>query len=178
MKYLMIFVFLFFTQSPKMVQLKEFYDGTGVIFDKTAKYPFTEPDYAVPYTPTIEDVKKVENFLLQNYYEYWVNFYRAFDYDDRLINKLLKSKYKNPENVKKKYKKYNRQYIGYINSSNDTIIYIGLLNFRNKRKAEYYFEGWREQIIFGFGDFYQENQRNYRFNISKKEFVYKVMKSD
>ena len=87
---------------------------------------------------------------------------------------VIKSKYKNPKNVINKYYKYNRQYAGFINKYNDTIVYVGLLNFENKRKANNYFEGWKENIFFGFDGFYEKNQENFLINLSKKEFVYKL----
>lgn len=48
---------------------------------------------------------------------------------------------------------------------------IGLLNFSNKKLVNNYFEGWKDNIFFGFDGFYQ---KNYRYNLSKKKFVYKL----
>tara|TARA_R110002049_G_scaffold225046_1_gene396891 strand:+ start:1003 stop:1533 length:531 start_codon:yes stop_codon:yes gene_type:complete len=175
MKYLITLIFLIFSfQSSRIIELKDFYSGKGVIFDESEPYPFKDLDYKKPYTPTIEDIKKAENFLFDNYYQYKVKVFRHFNYDENLINKLLKPKYKKAQKVKKKFCKYNRQYAGYINSSNDTIIYIGLLNFSNKKKAEQQFNGWQEKILIGFGDFYEKNQDFYNINISKDEFIYKL----
>ena len=84
-------------------------------------------------------------------------------------------KYKKSENVQKKFNKFNRQYISYINKENDTILYIGLLNFSNKKKAKLHFEEWKEYIYGGVGDFYYENQKFFVVNLSKKKFIYKVV---
>ncbi len=176
MRYLItsiIFIFSFQT-TPKVIEIKEFYTGRGVIFDKSEPYPFKDLDYKEPYTPTIEDIKNAEIFLFNNYYDYRVKILSHFNYDKVLIEKLVKSKYKESKKVQKKFCKFNRQYTGYINSSNDTIIYIGLLNFSNRKRAEHHFENWEKQILVGFGDFYEKNQEFYNINISKNEFIYKL----
>lgn len=161
---------IFFIQNTEVIKLKDYYSGEGVVFKKNVKYPFVESNYKISYTPTITDINKTEKFLLSHYYEYESNVLDSFNLDKSKI----KCKYKNPNNVKKKFYKYNRQYVGYIDKSNDTIIYIGLLNFSNKKQAEHYFDGWKENIFFGFGEFYEKNQKNFRYNLSKDKFVYKI----
>jgi hypothetical protein len=169
MKKSAILFLIFFIQNTEVIKLKEYYSGEGVIFNKNVKYPFIEPNYKVSYTPTVADVNKTEKFLMSHYYEYETNVLDSFNLDKSRI----KYRYKKPENVKKKFYKYNRQYAGYINKSNDTIIYVGLLNFSNKKNAEH-FEGWKEMIYFGFGVFYEKNQKTYEYNLTKNKFVYKI----
>lgn len=161
---------MFFLQNTEVVKLPEYYSGDGIIFNKSSKYPFVEPDYKFAYTPTIKDINQTEKFLQYHYYEYETNVLDSFNLDKSKI----KCRFKKPENVKKKFYKYNRQYAGFINNSNDTIIYIGLLNFSNKKLAEKYFDGWKENIFWGFDGFYEKNQKCYRYNISKKKFVYRI----
>ena len=160
----------FFLQFP-IIHLENYYSGEGVIFDKTVHYPFVEPTYSKPYKPNIEDIKFSEKFISEHYYEYKTNVLDSFHLDKSVI----KLKYKQPKNVINKYYKYNRQYAGFINKNNDTIVYVGLLNFENKKKANNYFEGWKENIFFGFDGFYEKNQENFLINLSKKEFVYKLI---
>lgn len=165
-----MFFLIIFVQTPDIIKLNDYYSGEGVIFNKDHKYPFVEPDYKTAYTPTIKDIKETENFLFNNYYEYETNVLDSFNLDKSVI----KIKFKKRENVKKLFFKYNRQYVGYTNKCNDTIIYVGLLNFSNKKFANKYFEGWKDNIFFGFDGFYQKNQKNYRYNLSKNKFVYKL----
>ena len=175
MRYILIFIFLAFSfQNPEVIELKGFYSGKGVIFSESEPYPFKDSDYKKPYTPSIEEIKKAEQFLFDNYYEYKVKVFEHFEYDKKLIDKLLKTKYKNPEKVKKKFCRYNRQYAGYISSSNDTIIYVGLLNFSNKKKAKKQFEGWQKKLLIGFGEYYEKNQEFYNINLSNNKFIYKL----
>ncbi|AYN03968.1 hypothetical protein EAG11_07005 [Flavobacterium sp. 140616W15] len=60
-----------------------------------------------------------------------------------------------------------------MDKSNDTIIYIGLLNFSNKKLENQHFKGWKEFVFFGFDGFYEKKQRNYKYNLSKNKFIYK-----
>ena len=46
--------------SFKIIELKKFYVGQGVIFDASVKYPFTELDYYKPITPRISEIKSIE----------------------------------------------------------------------------------------------------------------------
>jgi len=169
MKKIALILLVSILQYPKMIKLEGYYCGEGVIFDVNTKYPFVEPNYKIPYTPTIDDVKKTENFLFKNYYEYEATILDSLNLDKSKI----KAKYRDPKNVKNKFFKYNRQYIGFVDKSNDTIIYIGLLNFSNKKLAKQHFEGWKEFVFFGFDGFYEKNQRNYKYNLSKNKFIYK-----
>lgn len=170
MKKIALLFLIFCTQNTEIIKLKEYYSGEGVIFNNNAKYPFVEPKYKTPYTPTIADVNKTEKFIFDNYYEYETNVLDSF----KLNKSKIKCKYKIANNVKKMFYNYNRQYAGYLDKSNDTIIYINLLNFSNKKIAQEYFDGWKENIFFGFGEFYEKNQKNYRYNLSKNQFVYKI----
>ncbi|MCC9070171.1 hypothetical protein LNQ49_00940 [Flavobacterium sp. F-65] len=170
MKYIAILLLAFIIENSTVIKLEDYYNGEGVIFDKSIKYPFVEPNYKKGYTPTMDDIKKTETHLLNNYYEYEANVLDSFNIDKSKFN----VKFKKPLNVKKKFLKYNRQYAGFIDKSNDTIIYIGLLNFKNKKLANKYFEGWKENIFFGFDGFYEKNQKTYLYNLSKNKFIYKL----
>jgi hypothetical protein len=161
-------------QNPKLIKLPEYYEGEGVIFTEDDNYPFRDVDYKEGYTPSIEDIRKAEFFLFDNYYDYEVNVLKHFKYKDEQINKIINTKFKNPGKVIKKFCRYNRQYAGYISTSNDTIVFIGLLNFSKEKKAEQNFPNWKNEVLVGFGDYYQKNQKFYNINLSKEEFVYKL----
>lgn len=172
--YLIFFSTAIFAQTPQVITLKDYYKGEGVIFDKYAHYPFEEPNYKMGYTPTIEDIKKAESYMFANYYDYEVPALNRL-HQSSLIKKLSQ-KLENASYVKKRYYKYNRQYAGYVTKSNDTIIYIGLLNFANLKAANDYFEGWKKIIMLGTGGFYYENQRTFDYNLSKDEYIINVKK--
>lgn len=170
MKYIISILVIILFQPPKVITLKDYYCGEGVIFDDKSIFEFEKIGYKSLYRPTLEDIIIGENFLFENYFDYEVKMKEYFNHDKSKIN----NKYKNPDNVKKKFKKYNRQYVACINKDNDTILYIGLINFSNKKKAKIHFEEWKEYIYGGVGDFYYENQKSYIINLSKKEFIYYV----
>jgi hypothetical protein len=156
--------------SFQIIELEEYYSGQGVIFDSSVKYPFVEQNYDRALTPKISEIRKAEKIFSKKYYEYRTNVLDSFNVDKSIIKKRLKK----PKNVIKKFYKYNRQYISYLNKSNDTIISIGLLNFANKRKAEKHFQDWKKTIQFGFHGFYEDNQEWISINITDNEFIYKM----
>jgi hypothetical protein len=155
-------------EAPQIISLKEYYCGKGVIFDKDYKYPFVEDDYDKAITPNRKQIIEAENLMDTHYYEY-----RKSVLDSFKSNYQLDKKFKNFDNVKKKFFKYYRQYAGYTNKSNDTIIYIGLFNFSNKKKAKKYFEGWDKTLFLGSDGFYKENQEFYLINLTKGKIVFK-----
>ncbi|AYN03969.1 hypothetical protein [Flavobacterium sp. 140616W15] len=65
MKKIALILLVSILQYPKMIKLEGYYYGEGVIFDVNTKYPFVEPNYKIPYTPTIDDVKKLRIFYLK-----------------------------------------------------------------------------------------------------------------
>ena len=156
--------------SHKIIELKEYYNGQGVIFDSSFKYPFVELNYKKAYTPTLEEIKRAEKILSEKYYEYETNILDSFNLDKSIIKKRLKKS----KNVVRKFYKYNRQYISYIDQKEDTIISLGLLNFSNKKKANEYFPNWKNEFLVGFGKYYQKNQKLYSINITKNDFIYKI----
>ncbi|HEX8576321.1 MAG TPA: hypothetical protein VF677_08515 [Flavobacterium sp.] len=171
MKYIVLIFSIIFFQTPRLVTLKDYYRGEGIIFDENTKFPFNETNYNKPYIPSLENIKKGETFLFENYYEYEISILEHY----KLEKSIIKNKYKNPKNVRRKFNQYNRQYISYISKENDTILYIGLLNFSNKQKANKYFESWKKFIYGGAGDFYYKNQKYYIVNLSKRKFIYKIV---
>lgn len=158
--------------SIQIIELKEYYSGQGVIFDASLKYPFSAKNYSKPLTPNIVKIKRAERILSKKYYEYRTNVLDSFNVDKSIIKKKLKT----PQNVVNKFYKYNRQYLAYVNKSNDTIITIGLLNFSNKRKAEKYFSDWKKTVQFGFHGFYKDNQEWFSINVTQNDFVYEIGK--
>jgi len=152
--------------------MEEYYSGQGVIFDSSVKYPFVGLNYDKAFTPNVSEIKRAEKILSEKYYEYRTNVLDSFNSDKSIIKKRLQE----PKNVIKKFYKYNRQYVSYVNKSNDTIITIGLLNFANKRKAEKHFKDWKKTIQFGFHGFYEDNQEWVSINITDNGFIYKIGK--
>src|SRR5690606_1195587 len=122
-----------------------------------------------PYSPTIRDVKNAERIFMEGYFRYQQKILDTFQ-----SNYKLKHALKKPKVVKRKFKNYNRQYAGYVDTSNDTIIYIGLFNFKNKTKAEQYFSQWKKVIFLGSEGFYSKNQEHVQINISKRDFIFKI----
>lgn len=161
--FLLIFNLVNIQQSE--FELKEFYNAKGILINDYENWPFlfANNKFSTKFRVNISEAIEAEKYIQTNYYIYKRNELNHFksDYD---INS-----FKNPMNVKKKFKNYNRQYSGFRDQNNDTIIYVGMLNFKNKKKANDYFGAWKESLILGNGDWYYSNQEYFLYNLSKQK---------
>ncbi|MBS3992966.1 MAG: hypothetical protein KGZ87_04540 [Bacteroidetes bacterium] len=169
MKYsLLLFFIVSYSQTPEIITLPEFYCGKGVIFDKSDHIPLDGYYYLKQFTPSIEQIKRSEKIMYQDYYTFYV---RLFEKNGQNISSINK-KYKLPKKVKNKFKKYYRQYAGYINKDRDTIVFIRLMNFSNQKQANKHFRSWDKFIDFGFGDWYEKNQTYRSINLNQNKIDY------
>lgn len=107
------------------------------------------------FTPTIEQVNEAEKMLGEQIHILFQSDVRL-KYVDRIPN------------YPKEFRKWNRQYFGYINSHGEKLVVIHLLNFTNKRKARSNFPSWNKEFIVGFGEFYEKNVRLYQYNLVQR----------
>lgn len=152
---------LIFISPPTIIKLNEYYCGEGVIFPSEFKNTSLS-NFDVPFTPTLDQIKRAEGIMHHNYF----NFQKQI-FDSLSIQSELDIKDKNPKSSIKYFRNYNRQYSGYCNESKDSLIYIGLLNFSNDKKAKLYFETWKDEIIFGSGNYYEKNFRFCKINLTR-----------
>jgi hypothetical protein len=143
-----------YCQKTIPVTLKNLCRGDGVIFATEYKLPIIIEEGSKRFTPSIENITKAETLLLSN--------------SDEVKYKGLVGMYE-PNKLKKKLCRYNRQYVGYQNAASDSIILIHLLNFKNKKQAKANFTDWNNSYIIGFGDFYERNMLTVMVNLTKKE---------
>lgn len=107
----------------------------GYIFPKTYEFvAFKLIDIKARYSPTIDDIKKVELILKENI--------------DNLIGET------NGKIKSKNLKKYTRQYLGYINSKGEVIIYINLIYTKNIDKGRIPKFKEELQLVLDGGDDY------------------------
>ncbi|QMU66223.1 MAG: hypothetical protein GKR88_19375 [Flavobacteriaceae bacterium] len=132
--------------QTKIISLSSYFKGKGVIFEKEYKSLIDIKDYEKSFTPSLEEIKIVENLFL----------------------KKIESKRKIKKTPKKEFYNYYRQYLGYINSNQEKVIMVNMLNFNKKSKAKRMFENWDKDYVLGFGEFYEENQFIYTINLLKK----------
>ena len=149
----------------QIVNLKDFYVGEGVIINDYEEFPFlfAGNKFKEKITININDAIEAEKFIMENFYEHRMRLLNHFG-SNHNIKKLKDSKM-----VKRRFKHYNRQYAGYIDKQNDTIIYVGMLNFSNARKANHKFNGWNNQLLLGTGDWYYSNQDSFIYNKTKRK---------
>lgn len=143
------------TKNFQKVKLKEFYNGAGIIFPEEYNLIFEVPNLEKRFTPKVDDLKIAESLLCDQYNN-------AYTSDQRTI------KFEVVENVRRKFRNYNRQYIGYINQDQERVILIHLLNFSSKKNIRRHFQNWENEYIIGFGDFYEKNVVTFKANLTKK----------
>jgi hypothetical protein len=176
MKSIMLFAFGFILcfeiKAQSEVQLPSFYNGCGIIFSEKNKLN-VHLDLGTFFEPSIEDVEKSEQILYENLRTHlenkFSNIREKYPLTKDEINEWKKTIDK--ADTKRQYRNFNRQYAGFINEKDERLIYIRLLNFSKPKQAIKYFENWKEEIIVGFGDFYEENTRVFVINIDRNEIT-------
>lgn len=127
-------------QSSRQYRNAQLFKGEAIVFSDQYKLPFKHrSDMEAFYTPNDMDIIRAEDILIS----------RCNLDIPGICNKPLK--------IKKKYWKYNRQYLGYVDKSGNRLIIINLLNFKRKKWANKYYEGWQDAFFVGFGPFYEKN---------------------
>jgi hypothetical protein len=125
----------------------DLYKRPGVIFCKDFEIPVLLPTNNIRFTPTDNEIIEGENALL----------------------KILRDK-KEFNLVKlSKYRKYRRQYFGYIVEENKLIV-IQLAFIDNKHIERKYFSSWQYDYFLGLGDFYYKRIRFLEYNLTSKQF--------
>jgi len=66
-------------------------------------------------------------------------------------------------------KNWRRQYFGYLNAKSETVIYANFLNFKRRQEAKKYFPEWENQLIIGYGDFFEKNTYRFLVNLTTKK---------
>lgn len=135
---LLFFIVEGFSQQTDEYQNSSLFKKEGVIFTKDYKPRFKTPAGAVIFTPHKADIALAEKILKDN-----------FDQEIGWGRKKL--------SMDKIFKNYNRQYMGFLLPSGETLIIINLLNFKCRRKAKEMFHGWEESFIIGHGSYYEQN---------------------
>jgi len=154
-------IFCYSQENSRYIEL-DWNKGENVVFNADYKPPFTISNFKSSFTPTNEQIEQAEKLLLEQYNSSKMDFV-----DNTNANSVEELKYsKKVKDVKKKLCKYKRQYIGYTTKENDTIIAIGLLNFKNKKKANKHFYDWENTYVIGFDGFYEENTEYFTANLT------------
>jgi len=135
--------------TTSIVELKEFYDGKGIIFSEHYSGVRHGKKNDQTYTPKLSDVINAEQIL-----------------DSAISLRFMDDSLK-MGNIKKKFRKYNRQYFGQILESNDKRIVAILLDF-SQENAIKQFQGWEKSFIFSTSGYFMINTRIYLINLTKQ----------
>lgn len=154
--------YCFSQNNSKIIEMDDYFRYESVVFTEDYKAPFQISDFKKSFTPTESQLKEAEKLLKEQY-----NLSKRKIVDS--LSNAGREGLKYPDevkNVRKKLCKYRRQYVGYVNKDNDTIISINLLNFKKRRKAEKYFTDWETRYIVGFDGFYYKNMEYFDANLT------------
>jgi len=165
MKLIIAIFSLFIIQDyPRVISLKEYYKYDSVIFGTETNYPFQIKSYKNTFNLSLDEVKKGEDFLFNNYFIYESIISEHFN------NQLPDKKFIKSKNVKSKFYKFRRHYIGHVNSEGDFIINIILNDLSNETFLVD--DTWKNNIHFS------SNSRLYIINLTKNKFIFNVVGLD
>ena len=106
----------------------------GVILKDTTILKYSSKISVKQYEPNYNDIILFEKMLSDN---------------NVINNNDFVSKAEKISCVNYKFRNFKRQYSGYINNSNDTILLVNMLSFKNPKKSEKYFDKWKsDNYIF------------------------------
>lgn len=142
-----------YSQNQYKYRNPDIFKGRAIVFTQEYNPPIKLPSGVELFTPSEEDVVKAELTLHQKYNED--------------LNEV--AWFKKEKDVKNKYWKYNRQYLGFVDQAGNKNVIINLLNFKCKKKAKEQFEGWEEFFFIGFGEYYEKNSVRFVVNLSTKQ---------
>ena len=141
------------SDSTYIIELKEFYDGKGVVFGRDVDYDGYPHNIDKRITLTKEDVIEAEKFM-----DSVATLYYKDDIDGKKEYDL-------------KLRGYYRQYWGLENSFNEKKIEIDLFNFSNLEFKEEYEGDWEKGICFSTSQYFFDNYQILLVNLTKRKIV-------
>ena len=139
--------------STYIIELKEFYDGKGVVFGRDVDYDIYPNNIDKRITLTKEDVIEAEKIM------------------DSVATLYYKDDIDGKKEYDSKLRGYYRQYWGFKNSFNEKRIMICLFNFNNLEFKEEYEGDWDKGICFSTSDFFYTNSKALLVNLTKRKIV-------
>lgn len=128
----------------------QYYNNYGIILDDTINLPFKH-NYKSFYIATKDDVLKAELIFKENIKNY--------------LSAIVGIKKGKISRIVRKYKHYNRQYLGFIAKDDKKYILMIMLHFKNSRIEKEYFPDWEYKYFLGCGEFYENNTNIYIINM-------------
>ncbi|MCA0238689.1 MAG: hypothetical protein LCH81_20115 [Bacteroidetes bacterium] len=129
----------------------DLFKNESVVFTENYHPPIKLPAGTKLFTPSIQDIIQSEQILIEQY------------------NILMKKEgWQEQKNIKRKYYKYKRQYIGFLDSKGDKKIIVNLLNFKRCKKPDANYPNWDSEYLVGFGSYYEKNTRRYVINLDSR----------
>lgn len=132
----------------------------GIILKYTTTIKYSSKISLKQYEPNYEDIVLFEKMILNH---------NVINYNEFI------SKAEKINDVNYKFRNFKRQYSGYINYSNDTILLVNMISFKNIRKSEKYFDKWKsDNYIFLIPKPFEKKQLNdflFQLNLTTKDKI-------
>ena len=170
-KVLLTVLLMTLTISLKAQQLLEqYYKGCYEVLEDSAKLPIDINSSWVRYNPSMDDLRRGEKVLCENYGEHYRKEYEKIKSQYQLtdIEHAQWQKLIDKADYIKEFKAYSRQYLGFMTDKGEKIILINLINFRNKEIKNSH-PDWRTNYVVGLGKVYEQNTRSFYVNIDENE---------
>jgi hypothetical protein len=170
MKYLLVIAafFLFLTKmsaqqilypdanDSTIIKMQDYYDGYGKIYNRTSRNVLPSCAASV-FAPTGQELLSAERLMIKGYEG-------LLKSDDRLKS-LRGTKYK------EHYYKYYRQYVGFIDTSGEKVIFIQLIKCCNG-KLKKCFPEWKMGIVSNLSEDLCRITMNFLVNLSQGKIFF------
>jgi len=147
------------SQQPNksvIIRIDSLYKYYGVIIDSSKDVPIKIEAFKDRYTPKLVEIVNAEMIFLKSY-------------NDANKASPARSNAKYIVDVKKEFKKYNRQYVGFIDVHGDSNIIIQLFDYRKKRIVNREIgDSWKRSFIIMFSEHPHFTTLIYRVNLKEK----------
>ena len=128
---------------PSKIRLPEFYQGESNVFSKEYKSGFLNfKDEKGRFTPDVTQIRSAEIVFVNQYDSLWG----------------IDPKGAGRKSTRIRFKKWRRNYIGYIDQNGDKIVLMQLVNFRNNKDGLRHYSSWGKEFEIGLGGWYESNQ--------------------
>jgi len=140
-----------------IIRIDSLFKYYGVIIDSSTDVPIIIEAFKDRFNPNINEIVNAEMIFLQSYNE--TNQATAARSNAKFI-----------KDVKKEFKKYNRQYVGYIDIHGNPNIITQLFDYSKKRIVNREIgDSWKRRFIIMFSEHPSFTTLTYRVNLKEKK---------
>lgn len=134
----------------EIIQVDSLFQYYGVIFDSSYSPPILIRNIKDRFTPSINDIIATEQIFVHQYQE---------------AGMLSET------DARKKFKKYNRQYVGFIDSAGSKNVVLLLFDYSKKRQVKRNIgDSWKDNFLVMFSEDPPFTIKMYKVNLNERKF--------